>query len=43
MAFFHLFNSIAEAVSGFVWRWSYQHRTRYGTHLATVQVWSDRR
>lgn len=40
---FHLFDTIADAVSGLIWRWSYRHRTRYGTQLATVQVWRERR
>lgn len=43
MAFFSLFDTIAEAVTGFAWRWSYRHRTRNGTCLATVQVWNERR
>lgn len=40
---FNLFDTIAEAASGLIWRWSYQHRTRYSSCLATVQVWNERR
>jgi hypothetical protein len=43
MRIFSFFDSFAEAVSGLIWRWSYQHRTRYSTRLAVVQVWDDRR
>jgi hypothetical protein len=43
MKFFTLFDAMAEAISGLIWRWSYQHRTRYSTRLAVVQVWDERR
>ena len=43
MMLFNWFDTISEAISGLIWRWSYRHRTRYGTSLATVQVWNDRR
>jgi hypothetical protein len=43
MKLFSFFESISEMISGLIWRWSYQHRTRYSTRLATVQVWTERR
>jgi hypothetical protein len=43
MTFFNLFDSIANAISGLIWRWGYQHRAPYSTQLAVVRVWHGRR